>query len=783
MTARVPIGIPGVDLHDEERPLPAGEPPPWPANEQLTVVGRATRRADGAAKVTGAARYTADVQLTGMLHARRICATVPHARIRRLDTAAAERHPEFRALHVLDAPMGMAVLRGTPKEPGSPWPIVRYAGQPIGAVAAVTPEGAQAIAALVRIEYEPLPFTLDLDAARGSGAPLVFPGPVDMAATAGGGGALAGLPQHGNVRGPTRAARGDVVRGLREAAVVVEGEFRTQVQTHAPMETHGVVAEWRGQRLTVYASTQGTASVQDELMRVFHLSRAQVRVVTEFMGGGFGAKFGAGSYGVLAAHLARAARAPVRLMLDRREEHESAGHRPATVQRLRVGARKDGALTAIELVSHGTAGVAVGAGVGSFAERLYACPNFAGAQHDVFINAGPGAAFRAPGFPQGAFALEQLLDELAERLDLDPLVLRDRIDTRDESGAAARRVERRLGAARFEWARRRPPGADRGPVKRGLGVAQAFWPRIISPDSSCEVRLGRDGVAEVRSGVQDLGGGTKTVLAQIVAEELGLRAEDVRVRIGDTDFPRGPNSGGSVTIQSLSPAVRHAAHAVRQELLGLAAAKLKQPAHALTLERGQVTAPPSGRALPLRKACALMPGPAIAKTATRTPDYAPPTGVTVVGGSGGVQFAEVEVDTTTGVIRVPRVVAAHDCGRPMNPLGVESQIHGGVIQGLSYALFEDRVLDAHTGLFLNANLEQYKLAGTADVPVIETILVPDYRGRSATDAGGIGEPATVATAAAIANAVHNATGVRLRRLPMTPANVLAALAAAAKVRP
>jgi xanthine dehydrogenase YagR molybdenum-binding subunit len=248
------------------------------------------------------------------------------------------------------------------------------------------------------------------------------------------------------VRGPVKGGmfgppRGDVEKGFAEADVVVEGVFRTQVQTHSALEPHGVVADWKDDGLTVYASTQGTSSVRDELAEIFGLQKSRVRVITEYMGGGFGAKFGAGNFGVVAAHLSKKAGAPVRLMLDRKEEHLTAGNRPDSVQTLKIGAKRDGTLTAISLSSYGTAGVGTGAGVGGPAQNMYACPNIMIEEADVFTHAGPAAAFRAPGHPQGCFALEQVIDDLAEKLGMNPLALRDRVDQ-----SPARRRERQLGA-------------------------------------------------------------------------------------------------------------------------------------------------------------------------------------------------------------------------------------------------------------------------------------------------------------------------------------------------
>ena len=773
VTIELPFGIAGEDLREIERSVPADEPPPLPANDKLTTIGKPTPRVDGRLKVTGAARFTSDVRLPGMLFARIVRSTMPHARIRAIDTSAAERHPGVRAVQLVDHLLGSAQLRDPRQEPQATFPVVRYVGQPIAAVAAATQAAADEAARLVRVEYEPLPFVVDVEEARKPGAPLVFPGAADAAGSAGGGGGPSGVPQTGNVRGPARSGPhgshgvGDVEKGLADADVVVDATYRTQVQTHSAMETHGVVADWGADGLTVYASTQGTSTVREELAEVLGIPQAQVRVVTEFMGGGFGAKFGAGNHGVLAARLSHKAKAPVRLMLDRREEHESVGNRPSCVARIRIGAKKDGTLTAIHFDSYGTAGTGTGAGAGGPAKNLYPCPNVLVEESDVFINAGPAAAFRAPGHPQGAFGLEQSIDELAGRLGMDPLVLRDHIDVADPaeagSSAQARRVERRIGAEKMGWSRRHPPGADSGRVKRGIGVAQAIWYRFVNLDSSCEVRIGRDGSVEIRSAVQDIGGGIGTALAQVVAEELGIAPRDVTVRIGDTRFPPGPPSGGSVTTGSLTPAARNAAHQARLKMLADAGASGDSPG-------GQ----------PLRSVASRMRSEQVSAQATRGDDYGGFSGGRKgrgmgIGGYGGVQFAEVAVDVETGVVKVERVVAVHDCGRPLNPLAIESQIHGGIIQGLSYALYEDRILDRRSGWMLNANFETYKIAGSREIPAIEVHLIEEYRGRSSTDAGGIGEPATVATAAAVANAVYNATGARVRELPMTPERVLSAL--------
>jgi xanthine dehydrogenase YagR molybdenum-binding subunit len=729
-----------------ERALPEGEPPAWPTNAGLKIVGKPMPRLDAQAKVTGAAKYTFDIQLPGMLHGRRLASPHPHARVVEVDTSAAEKLPGVKAVHVVEHGMEGAKLRDPAMEPPSKYPTVRYVGQVIAAVAATTPEQAEAAVRKISVKYEPLPFVADLDEARKPDAPKVYPGPVDMGGTGGGGGAVKGLPMEGNVRGPSLTERGDVEKALAKAAVKASGRFITQVQTHSAMEPHGVVADFKGDNLTMYISTQGISSVRDELATVFGLPAAKVHVLSEFMGGGFGAKFGAGHYGVVAAHLSKKANAPVRLVLDRREEHLTGGNRPSSDQTLTLGMEKTGALSAVKLDSYGTGGIATGAGVGWAAERMYPAPTYRGAQYDVFTNASPATAFRAPGMPQAMFALEQLVDELAERLGKDPIELRDVIDSDAEASLerAARKVERKLGAERAGWAQRHKPGTDKGPIKRGLGMAQVLWGRFVDPNSSAEVRIHKDGSVELRSGVADLGTGTRTVLAMIVAEELGIAPADVTVKLGDSDYPYANGSGGSRTELSTSPAVRNAAALAKKKL------------------------PPGDT---FKKQCAAMGQDFISQLSLRGQDYGP----AYKGAYGGVQFAAIAVDTETGIIKVERIVAAHDCGRPLNPLLLQSQVNGGVLHGLSWALYEDRVLDPRNGQVLNPTLDSYKIAGAFETPRIDVVLIEQYAGRSSTDAQGIGEPANIATAAAIANAFYNATGKRIRRLPMTPAHVLAAL--------
>ncbi len=758
---KFPFGIASVGVGEIERRIPADEPPPLPVNSALLVIGKPVPRQDARAKVTGAMRFTVDVTLPGLLHARILRSPLPHARVQAIDPASATRHPGVRAVLVIAPPDA----------------ILRYVGAPVAAVAATTQAAAEAALRLISVNYAPLSCVVDAEIARRPNAPLVYQAGEQPSLS------LAEIPVAtdlalvGNVRGPeTQGSRGDIEQGFTQAEVVVEGDYRTQTQTHCCMEPHAIVADWRADGLTVWMSTQATASVRRELADSFGLKLSQVRVRVAAMGGGFGSKSQLGTYGRYAVMLSRQAHAPVRLVFDREEEQLDSGNRPATWQHLRIGARRDGTLTAISLREYGTAGVGVGAGIGNFAQALYTCPNFSSAQSDVFINAGRGSAMRGPGNTPGAFAMEQAIDELADKLGLDPLVLRERIDPNP-----VRREERRLGAQRIGWERGHKPGADTGPIKRGLGVAQSLWGANVQSNAACEVRLLRDGSVEVLSSVQDLGTGIGTILAQVVAEEFGLRPEDITLHIGDTDFPAGPPSHGSRTTASITPPARTAAWKVKQMLFRQVAPALGVAPEQLVARDGRIAVrDDAARSMSLRDAAAGLRTEQLSATETRSDDYGGfrrrmGDANAAQNDIGGVQFAEVSVDTETGAIRVERFVAVQDCGRPMNPKLIESQVQGGVLIGIGYALLEERVIDQHTGHVMNANLEQYKLVGPHETPPIEVVLLENYQGESATDAYGIAEPSNIATAPAIANAVFNATGVRLRALPMTPAAVLAAL--------
>ena len=762
----MPFGIPGHNLGEIEREIPVNEPPAWPINEKLKHVGKPVKRYDALAKVTGKARFTADIQLPGMLYSKFFNSTTPSARIVKIDTSKAEAMEGVYAIQIL-------------KDNKENYPEIKYAGQPIGAVAASSLVIAEEAANAIEIEYDYGKFIIDTEEALKPESPIVHKGKVESKTDGGDVGVVHDASSAtGNLVGPSTGSfyggpRGNMEDGFKSADVVIERTYRTQVHTHVPLETHGVVVDWKPGNMTVYASTQSTVDFRDELAAYFEIPKSEVRVISEFTGGGFGAKHSAGIYGPMAAMLSRKTGRPVWLMLDRKEEHVSQGNRPNSIQYLKIGAKKDGSLTAIRQKSYGTAGVSLGAGVGHIAQIMYECPNFTTEQYDVYTHAGPGAAWRAPGNVQGAFGLEQAIDELAHKLSMDPLKYRDLIDKSE-----IRKVERQQGAEKFGWSRRKPSGTATGAIRKGLGVAQSSWPRFVTLDSTAEVRLLRGGAVEIRSSVQDIGTGTKTILAQVVAEELGIEVENVTVLIGDTYFPIGPASGGSVVTGSITPPTRNAAYKAKLELLEQVAVKLKSKAEDLDIKNSKIfdKTDPS-KSISFQEALNDMRTGQIIAVASRSDDYGgfEQAWGLAYGHLGSVQFAEVTVDTETGFVKVDKIVAAHSCGRPLNIAQVKSQINGGVIQGISYALYEYRVMDKNTGMMMNANVDQYKIPYSMEIPEIEAIVIEDYAGRSSTDAYGIGEPANIATAVAVANAIHNAIGVRIYELPITPDKILKAL--------
>ncbi|MGH3072330.1 MAG: xanthine dehydrogenase family protein molybdopterin-binding subunit, partial [Gaiellaceae bacterium] len=625
-----------------------------------------------------------------------------------------------------------------------------FEGDAVAAVAAETAAQARAAVELIEVEWEELEPLLDPDEAIRLGSVL---------------------------QEARRYERGDYEQGIAQADAVVEAEYTTQTLNHNPLETHQCACEWRGDTLDVYVSTQYIWGIRRDLAAALGLPADKVRVICEFMGGGFGAKNGIGTYITLAAELARRAKRPVRCSLSRREENVIGGNRNATRQRVTAAARADGTLTALGgeyVCSLGWAGwLPPTAGP---AQMLYACENVRTVEHGAKLNLPPMAAFRAPGFVEGTWSLECLIDKLAAQLGIDPLELRklnyaesDPMDGRPFSSKNLLECYRR---AEPHWKRRHEVRARSDEVwKRGMGMASQIWYGGGGPPSYAWVRLGSDGCANVVTAMQDIGTGTRTAMAMIAAEELGLSLDRIEVQIGDS--ARGPFasiSGGSSTLPSMGPAVRSAAADAARQVVELAAQRFERDERTLSLTGGNIVCSDGG-SWPLEEITGLLEDGQILGKGARGPN---PTGMRVL--TFGIQLAEVAVDVGTGEVKVEKVVAIHDVGRVINPLGARSQIEGGVIQALGHTFSEHRLDDPRTGAVLTKTLDAYKVPTIADVPEIVCDLV-DEPDEHLTNLGskGLGEPPIVPTAAAIANAIRDATGADVTSLPITREEILRAL--------
>jgi xanthine dehydrogenase YagR molybdenum-binding subunit len=689
----------------------------WPAGPR-EVVGRPAPRKDAPERVRGEARYTADIRLPGMLQAAVLRSPHAHARVKEIDLAPALALPGVRAA------VGPGEAHGLVDEAG-------FSGAPVAAVAADTFRQAQAALAAIEIEWEELEVVLDPDEA---------------------------VRRELFTADPRHYERGDVEKALAQADVVVEATYRTQTVLHNSMETHQAICEWVGDRLDVYISTQFIWGVRDAVAEQLELPPDKVRVVCEFMGGGFGSKNGPDEYTFVAAELAKRTGRPVRCALTRREEHTAAGNRNSTIQRLRAGARSDGTIVAFD----GEFTNAVGwSGWNASTEgpmrMLYDCENVRTVTYGAKVNTPPMKAFRAPGFVEGTFGLECLVDELAARLDMDPLELRRRnyATSNDGTPLSSKNLEECYRLAEPHWERRHEVRArSDARWKRGVGMASQIWYGGGGPPSYAWVRIGSDGRATVITAMQDIGTGTRTAMAQIAAEELRLPLDCVDVVLGDS--ARGPYasiSAGSSTIPSMGPAVRAAAADARQQIEDIAE------------QRGMPKDAPIAEIVDV-----LEDGQILGKGA-RGPN---PTGMSVL--TFGVHVVEVAVDVETGEVAVERVAAIHDVGRIVNPLGASSQVEGGIIQGIGHTLSEERLLDPETGRVLTSTLDAYRMPTIADVPEILCEFV-DRPDEHLTNLGskGLGEPPIVPIAAAIANAIRDATGAEVHELPISREEMLRAL--------
>jgi xanthine dehydrogenase YagR molybdenum-binding subunit len=717
--------------------IPDGEPPPWGVDAQLKHVGTNLPRIDGPAKVTGRAKYTYDQHPRGMLWGKMLHSPWGAASIKTLDVEGLKKMPGVRAVHVF-------------KDVGRP---LLYHGDEVLAIAADSQEQAEDALRGLKVEYERKPVATTIAAGLRPDAPMVFDGEKN---------AKPGTP---------RGEPAKIAAIMKTADKVVESIYDTQVQTHSSLETHGAMATFeKDGSLTLHISTQANYGCKGEAVEFSKLPDEKVNLNAEMVGGGFGGKFNIGASGRAAMALAKLAKRPVKIMLDREGEHTTGGNRPASLQKIKAGVRKDGKILAYAVEAFGTGGVTQG-GTGVANPVIYDVGESYKIETRVFTNGGPSVAFRSPSWPQGVYAMESFFDEMAHALNMDPLEFRKK-NTDDEVYLA----QWEMGAKMIGWDRRnKVPGSGKGPIKRGLGMASSKWTNMGGRDGIVDVVIHRDGTVESRNGAQDIGTGTRTLMALITAEELGLKPQDIKVSLGQTKWPKGPSSGGSKTAATLAPVIRRSAFQAKEKLLALASAKLGVPAAELRVEDGRVAG--QGKSLTWSQACGLIKenGGKIEVRAERQANYESFTKQV-----HGVQFAEIEVDTETGYIKPIKIVTIQDAGRVANKLLFNSQLLGGAIQGISYALHENRILDSRFGVQMNSDMMMYKIAGPLEMP--EIVCVPFDVINAGNNCGmmGVGEPPNIPTAAALANAFFNATGVRMRSLPMTPDKVLTALLGAGK---
>ena len=721
----------------------------------MAVIGRPQRRVDGALKVTGTAQYTADQHLPGMLYAVPVGTTIARGTIMAIDAAVAEQMPGVRAV----------LRRGSfpplrPVEPAMPGMIdehrppfdddeVRYYGQYVALAVADSLEQAKAAADAVRVSYA-------------AETPDVSPNLVAETVE-------------------VKSERGDAEAGFAGADVTVDGHYAMAPETHNPIETHATLAVWDGDALTLHETTQGVVNHRDILAAMFGLPVDKVRVISRFLGSGFGNKLWPWMHSPLAAAAARALGRPVKLVLSRAMTFHAVGHRPRIEQRVRLGATADGRLTSLrhDYVNATSILDTYEENCGEATPHLYSTPNLRVTAGTARRNIGTPTSMRGPGAVPGLFALESAVDELAVALGMDPVELRLRNEPRIDEGLGVPFSSRhfqeclRLGAERFGWSRRDPGvGAmTRDGLTLGWGVAACSWLAERFPCSAA-VELRDDGTVRVASAIQDIGTGTYTVMAQMVAERLGVPIERVEVALGDTRLPTGPVSGGSMATASLVAPVHEAAAKAGQALIA-ACAGPGGPfdgcrAEDLTFGDGQVVDTRGNRgAMGFGAALQALRLPSLTGEGSGTGTFGSKEKPTLSRHSYGTHFVEVTWQPEIARLRVARVVSVIDAGRIINPLAARNQIEGAVVMGVGMALLEETDYDPRNGAPVNASLADYLVATHADTPRMEVHFV-EHPDTSLNELGarGVGEIGLAGTAAAITNAVYHATGVRVRDLPL-----------------
>lgn len=725
----------------------------WPSRDKAGLLGGEISRIDGIAKNTGAAKYSYDIEFDNQLIARALGCPHGHCKIKSVDGSAAERVPGVAHVHLFRKPDDE----------------ISWEGELIAAVAAETEAAAAEGVAAIKVEYEVLaPFIADddLEAAEAAG----------MTRRAGGRIQLENEP--GDDDDPDEWEPAEVERLIAESAYVVEADYGIDAITHCCLESHGATVRWDGPSLIAYLSTQNVSGTDEGFASALEITSDEVEVRCDYIGGGFGSKFAADYWATAAAQMAKATGRPVQFMLPRDQELKIGGARPSGYIHVRLGADEDGVVQIWDSHHWGTSG-ATGGGVSqNVIPYVFEPKNYRREATAITVNAAPARAWRAPNHPQACAISQTAYDDLAAAMGRDSYdVFKANLPTVSNGMADVYAAEMEIAAELMDWKAKWHPhgkGSRQDSVVEGLGMAIHTWGGAAG-DSSVRLRIQPDGAVETFCGTQDLGTGTRTACGIIVAQTLGLPLEAVRVNIGNSKYPASGPSGGSTTIGGISESHRRVSQDALAKLFALVAPQLEADPSQLEAADGRISVVgDANRSMSWQEACQLLG----MRPMEVQVDYVRGRDGAVLSNSnvGGVQMAHVAVDVETGVVRMKKFVAVQDIGLVVNRKTARTQVHGAVVMGIAFSLFEQRLLDPATGAFINCELSDYKLPRLGDVGevVVEFYEPDDQRSRGVI---GLGEPPVISPGAAISNAVCNALGVRVPTLPMTPDRVLAALQA------
>jgi CO/xanthine dehydrogenase Mo-binding subunit len=729
--------------------------------KEFKIIGTRQPKVDAAERVTGRAKYPSDLFFPGMLHLKILRSPHPHAKVANLDIEKAKALPGVKAILT---PKDMPSYRWHPEMPILT-DVARFEGDDIAVVAAVDEDRAAEALDLIKVDYEVLPFVLDPEKAMKADAPKIHP--------------------NGNIIGgkPLLLERGDIEKGLKEADLIFENSYRTPMLQHVTAETRSCVAHWQNGKLTLWDSTQYTFAVQAGLAKALKVPMSKVRVICDYMGGGFGDRSTAERYSVLASLISRNTGRPVKIQFSRDENFLSTHHRYPTIFDLKYGVKKDGTLTALYaklIADMGAYAHFEGAtGCVETMKSVYRCPNLKFEGYSVYTNKPEGGYMRCVGHPMPQFAQEVHMDMIAEKLGMDPVDFKMKNFARLEDGDQDRKMPFtsngmdeciRKGAEAIGWKQRwQKPNSSPGPIKKGFGMAvHACRHGAMSLPSSGVVKINADGTVNVLTGTSDLGGGQKGTMAMIAAEELGVSLDQVSVTAADTEVTTDTGgSTGSRQTMTGGMGAKLAAAAARKQLIEIAAKELKMEPGKLEIRNGVIYPMGSDKGISFEDVMKKAPGAAsiVGRGIGQLPQGK-------IIHTFAAHFVEVEVDTRTGVVKVIKLFAAHDVGRAINLLSVENQIQGGAIQGMGFGLMEDQITDKNTGACVNPSLVDYKLFTMKDIPEIVPIVVESNDPFGPFGAKGVGEPPYSVPTPAITNAIYNAIGVRFNQLPITSRSVL-----------